>query len=131
MPNCLDEELLQLTFEGDKGQCFYLGENVAKLAGEQVKKLARSIVAQNPGGIRYSALVQQIADQNPETPIKTIYGSVWTLDDLFPNEIVKPSRGLFTPAAAALSTAFEDSSNAQVVSTKGTARESDFYGSFA
>jgi hypothetical protein len=69
---------------------------MAKLTVQQIKSLARSIIAANPGGIRYSALVHKICQQNPETPKNTVHGSVWNLDALFPNEIAKPSRGLFT-----------------------------------
>ena len=72
---------------------------MAKLTVQQIKNLARSIIAENVGGIRYSALVDAILQQNPETPKNTVHGSVWNLDALFPNEIAKPSRGLFTPVA--------------------------------
>ena len=39
-----------------------------------------------------------LQSQNPETPKNTIHGNVWDLDKTFPNEVAKPSRGLFTPA---------------------------------
>jgi hypothetical protein len=74
---------------------------MAKLSGKEIKKLARSIVNENPGGIRYSELVEKISQQSPETPKNTVHGSVWNLDTIFPNEIAKPSRGLFTPVAKA------------------------------
>ena len=64
---------------------------VAKLTGQQIRNLARSIIAKNPGGIRYSALVDEIWQQTPETPKNTVHGSVWNLEALFPNEIAKPS----------------------------------------
>src|SRR5438874_10546083 len=70
---------------------------MAKLSGKEIQKLARSIVTENPGGIRYSVLVEKISQQTPETPKNTIHGAVWNLDSIFPNEIAKPSRGLFTP----------------------------------
>jgi len=71
---------------------------MAKLSGKEIQKLARSIVTENPGGIRYSVLVEKISQQTPETPKNTIHGAVWNLDTIFPNEVAKPSRGLFTPA---------------------------------
>ena len=63
---------------------------MSKLSVHQIKELAKSIIASNPGGIRYSALVEQICQKSPEPPKNTVHGSVWNLDALFPNEIAKP-----------------------------------------
>ena len=52
---------------------------MAKLSGKEIQKLARSIVTENPGGIRYSVLVEKISQQTPETPKNTIHGAVWNL----------------------------------------------------
>jgi hypothetical protein len=73
---------------------------MAKLGVHEIRSLAKAIIAENPGGIRYGALVQRIAGEHPETPRNTIHGSVWNLDVLFPNQITKPSRGLWQPASA-------------------------------
>ena len=70
---------------------------MAKLTRKQIKELAKSIIASNPGGIRFSSLVDQILQQNPETPENTIHGSVRDLEKQFPQEVGKPSRGLYTP----------------------------------
>ncbi len=70
---------------------------MAKLTTKQIISLAREIVAQNAGGIHYSDLVNQIKNSNPDTPTNTIHGSVWDLHREFPQEIGKPSRGLFVP----------------------------------
>jgi hypothetical protein len=105
---------------------------MAKLTGQQIKTLARSIVAANPGGIRYGALVDKICQENPETPKNTVHGSVWNLDALFPNEITKPSRGLFTPIArAGTNEPPVVESTEQVAETGVKVRESDFYEPFA
>jgi hypothetical protein len=104
---------------------------MAKLSVKQVQELARSIVASNPGGIRYGALVQQILTANPETPENTIHGSVWDLDKTFPNEIAKPSRGLFTPLAAGTNETISVGSTEQVAPTGIKVKESDFYEPFA
>jgi hypothetical protein len=74
---------------------------MAKLSVKEIQTLAKKIVAETPGGIRYSALVQRISIENPETPKNTIHGSVWDLATRFPKEITKPSRGLFLPATSA------------------------------
>src|SRR5439155_15630851 len=77
------------------------GAPMAKLSVKEIQTLARKIVAENPGGIRYSALVQRISMENLETPKNTIHGSVWDLATRFPSEITKPSRGLFLPTTSA------------------------------
>jgi hypothetical protein len=104
---------------------------MAKLTGKQIQELAKTIIAFNPGGIRYGALVSQIFTQHPETPENTIHGSVWDLDKTFPDEIAKPSRGLFTPVAATTNEAVSVGSTEQVAPTGQKVRESDFYEPFA
>jgi hypothetical protein len=71
---------------------------MAKLSVKEIQTLAKKIVAESPGGIRYSALVQRISMENPETPKNTLHGAVWDLATRFPSDITKPSRGLFLPA---------------------------------
>ena len=104
---------------------------MAKLSGREIQNLARSIVAANPGGIRYSALVEEICQKSPETPRNTITGSVWNLDAVFPKEIVKPSRGLFTPASKSGGDAVVVGNTEQIASTGIRVKESEFYEPFA
>src|SRR5262245_53750002 len=73
---------------------------MATLSAKEIQSLAKKIVAENPGGIRFSALVHRISMHNAETPKKKIHGSVWDLATRFPGEITKPSRGLFLPASS-------------------------------
>lgn len=87
----------------------------------------KTIGKETPGGIRYGALVQRIAAENPETPKNTIHGSVWDLATRFPNEISKPSRGLFLPATSAGGSNFVTPS----VTPPSKIREEDFYEPFA
>ena len=68
---------------------------MAKLSVKEIQTLARKIVAEKPGGIRYSALVQRIWMERPETPKNTIRSTLVNLVTDFPSEITKPSRGLF------------------------------------
>ena len=103
---------------------------MAKLNGQQIRNLAKTIIAEKPGGIRYNALVQAIIQQAPETPKNTIHGSVWNLDALFPNDIAKPSRGLFTPATRSGNDAVVESTE-QIAATGIKVKESDFYEPFA
>lgn len=102
---------------------------MTKLNVNGIRKLAKSIIRENPDGVRYSRLVKKIHEEHPETPQNTIHGSVWDLATRFPKEVIKPSRGLFKPAGSA----DED----QVVDTRPVAigtmekfSEADFYQPF-
>jgi hypothetical protein len=101
---------------------------MAKLNTHQIRELAREIIANRAGGIRYSELHQQIAAQHPETPSNTIQGAIWDLHLRFPQEISKPSRGLFVPVAGvSLEKGAVDQSKPEVPKYK----EDDFYEPFA
>jgi hypothetical protein len=73
---------------------------MAKLSVQSIRELALQIVAQHPGGIRYSELIKEISAVHVETPLNTIHGSVWDLATRFAERVVKPSRGLFKPASS-------------------------------
>ena len=105
--------------------------DMAKLTGKQIRDRAKTIVASHQGGIRYVALVRQIHTEHPETPKNTITGAVWDLDKTFPNEIAKPSRGLFTPLAAGTNDTISVGSTEQIAPTGIKVKEADFYESFA
>jgi hypothetical protein len=105
---------------------------MAKLTGKQIKELAKSIIASNPGGIRFSSLVDQILQQNPETPENTIHGSVRDLEKQFPQEVGKPSRGLYTPIGKKENDRVSAGSTEQIVPTTGVkVKEANFYEPFA
>jgi hypothetical protein len=74
---------------------------MAKLSMQEIRTLAKKIIADNPRGIRYAELVRQISALHPETEKRTIGATVPDLATRFPDEITKPSRGLFLPAASA------------------------------
>ena len=93
---------------------------MAKLSVKEIQLAAVAIVGENPGGIRYSVLVNEIHTRHPETPRNTIHGSVWNLDAVRPTEVRKPSRGLYVPAGATV----------QPELTKPKVREDEFYESF-
>jgi hypothetical protein len=104
---------------------------MAKLNVQQIKERGRAIVAENPGGIRYGALVERINTESPETPKNTIAGSVWNLDALYPAEIIKPSRGLFKPISAGGDEAVVVGATEQTAPSGTKVHESDFYEPFA
>ena len=102
---------------------------MAKLSVQSIRELALRIVAANPGGVRYSSLVSQISEANPETPKNTVHGSVWDLHRRFPREITKPNRGVFVPA---MNTGAEVPEGGDTTGRGGrTYSESDFYQPFA
>lgn len=104
---------------------------MSKLTGQQIRDLARSIISAHPGGIRYGALIAMICQQHPETPENTVHGSVWNLDNTFPNEIAKPSRGLFTPVGKSDNDAVVVGNTEQIATTGIRVKEVDFYKPFA
>lgn len=71
------------------------GRSRDKLGVQEIREVARQIVKDAPEGIRYGQLLTQILDRHPATPRNTVQGTVWNLDVHFPDEIHKPSRGLF------------------------------------
>jgi hypothetical protein len=62
---------------------------------EKIISKAMSIIKSNSNGIRYSDLVRKIQEEFSDIPVNTIHGTVWNLDIRNPNEIYKPTRGLF------------------------------------
>jgi len=102
---------------------------MAKLSGRQIQEVARSIVAENPGGIRYSQLINRIHEKHPETPRNTIVGSVWDLASRFPNEVLKPSRGLFVPTNGG--SVIADVQEHAPKAVPARVREEEFYEPFA
>jgi len=101
---------------------------MSKLSTHQIRDQARKIVASSKGGIRYGDLIEQILSSDPETPKNTIHGSIWDLHIRFPQEISKPSRGLFVPMS---STPGGSIAPAEPEEEPAAFKESDFYESFA
>jgi hypothetical protein len=104
---------------------------MAKLGIQQIRQAAKTIITRNPGGIRYSALVDAISRENPETPINTIHGSVWNLDTVMPTEVSKPSRGLYKLVNGVSEDGNSLGETEQIAVTGARVRESEFYEPFA
>jgi hypothetical protein len=49
----------------------------------------------NPEGLRDSEIVRQVLAQDTAFKMNTVHGSVWNLDEQYPDRVYKPSRGLF------------------------------------
>jgi len=46
---------------------------MAKLSTNEIRDMARSIIAESPGGVRWSDLIRKISASSPETPTNTIH----------------------------------------------------------
>jgi hypothetical protein len=101
---------------------------MAKLTQEQIRDRAVKIVHGEKEGIRYSALVQRIAKESPETPVNTIHGAVFDLDQRRSGSVAKPSRGLYVSAT---SRAEGTGASPTAPSSTPTPKEREFYDSFA
>jgi hypothetical protein len=62
---------------------------------EIIIKKALEILDANPKGIRYSELVDHIAQAVPDIPRNTVHGNVWNLDVVRPAQVYKPARGVW------------------------------------
>ncbi len=62
---------------------------------EIIRSKALELLRSAPEGLRYTELAETIQEAFPDIPNKTIYSSMWDLDKTMPNEVYKPSRGVF------------------------------------
>jgi len=97
---------------------------------EKIREKAVEILKSNPDGLRYTELAKRISEIYKEIPIKTIHGSIWNLDSVYPDEIVKPSRGLFR-LSEFKSDDSEELKDELIPKLTGRHKEEDFYAPFA
>ena len=62
---------------------------------ELIEAKAIELLKSNPEGMRTSQLIDAIKEDLPDVHPKTINGTVWKLPVTRPEEVYKPSRGLF------------------------------------
>jgi hypothetical protein len=62
---------------------------------ERIKATALKLLEKNPDGLRYSELAKQVRASSEDFKPNTIQGSIWDLNSTYPNDVYKPSRGLF------------------------------------
>lgn len=53
------------------------------------------LLEQNPTGIHWSELLKTITGLYPQFHPKTVNGLIWKLTQKFPDQVIKPSPGLF------------------------------------
>jgi hypothetical protein len=98
--------------------------------GERIIDRAMQILDSNPEGVRYSELTREILKLDASFNQNTIHGNVWNLQEQFPDQVYKPSRGLFRL------TKYRDPDTDQlkeelVPKQPSRIKERDFYESFA
>ncbi len=112
---------------GGAERVFLYTPSMAKLGTNEIREFARKLVRDRPGGIRYGELMEAVLREHPETPRNTIAGAIWDLAKRFPDEVSKPSRGLFVAAGAEATTP-----EPMMPKAKGPPpKEEEFYGPFA
>lgn len=97
---------------------------------EKIRQKAVEILKSSPDGLRYSELAKKISEFYNEIPIKTIHGSIWNLDSIYPEKIFKPSRGLFRLSEYE-SDDTEQLEEALIPKHTEKHKEEDFYAPFA
>ena len=65
------------------------------LAPKELRKKALALLESHPGGMRYTELVREIKTFDPSLTEGQIQGQIFDLQRRFPEEVYKPSRGLF------------------------------------
>lgn len=61
----------------------------------RIYEKALELLERNPGGLRWTELASKIQTSDPKLHPKTINGCIWKLTEKFPDQVYKPSRGLF------------------------------------
>lgn len=62
---------------------------------ERIEATALKLLDENPGGLRWADLNKRIEESDPSFHPKTVNGSVWKLVERYPDEVYKPSKGIF------------------------------------
>lgn len=95
---------------------------------ERIEAKAIEILRNNPDGVRYSNLINEIKASLPDANVNHIRGTIWNLDITKPKDVYKAGRGLFRHVS------FRESQitpQEEVLLHPSLKRESDFYGPFA
>lgn len=61
----------------------------------KVYRLIFELLQQNPNGLRWHKLLEDIQTIAPELHPKTINGCIWKLVEKYPDRVYKPEKGLF------------------------------------
>lgn len=93
-----------------------------------IAQKAIDLLAQEPEGLRHSALIERLQAELPDIPVNTIRGCLVGLAEYRPQDVYRPAKGLFQHAK------YRDNGNPEARETltpASPAREQDFYAGFA
>jgi hypothetical protein len=62
---------------------------------ERIIEKAFELLDASPEGLRYSDLVRMIGESDGSFNVNTVGGTIWNLEERFPDEVYKPTRGLY------------------------------------
>jgi len=93
--------------------------------GDLIRNKAVELLKNNPQGLRYYHLVDELRGYFPGTPENTLYGSVWDIHVKRSKEVYKPTRGLFKYRFSG------EEEISEIEKPPPTLREEDFYEPFA
>lgn len=96
-----------------------------------IKETALRLLRQYPAGLRYSELHSKIKESDNSFNPNTINGCIWNLDALFPDQVYKPSKGLYRLVEYKASDTEIQPEEKVVVENQGKSKEEDFYAPFA
>ncbi|WP_226389882.1 hypothetical protein [Penaeicola halotolerans] len=104
---------------------------MGKSKGEQIKEMALKVLEMHPDGLKYTELRKSINQQEGGKSFNsnTINGNIWNLDAVLPDQVYKPSRGLFRLTKFKETDSEELIKDVQIEQKK--VKEEDFYEPFA
>ena len=70
---------------------------MANLSVKEIRERGRAIILAHPEGIRFSEIRNEILAQHPDINLNTINTQVASLASAYPQDIEKPSKGLYRP----------------------------------
>jgi hypothetical protein len=97
-------------------------------AKAKIAQKAIELLVQEPEGLRHSVLLERLKAELPGTPVNTIRGALVGLTEYQPQDIYRPARGLFQHTKYREN---EISVPGEALAPAPTAKEEDFYASFA
>lgn len=105
---------------------------MARLGVNEIRVQAKEILKGHRSGMRFTALVNAQRNAHPETNTNTIYTQVSELVKQCPEEVFRPSRGIYQLKEFAEGAGPEAAAQAQpVLDRRVEVPEADFYASFA
>ena len=98
---------------------------------ERITEKALSLLTATSAGLRFSDLISQLQAAFPEDPHGTLTGTMWNLDARLPEDVYKPSRGLFRLTRYRIDPVPAPLEQPEQVEAAETIKESAFYEPFA